>query len=82
MPPKEMLIKAYEGVLTHKRIDENNVLNRQRRKKHEKNRPPQSKWYEIKDKRFVSEMYRNRVQNKPSGANTEFLKNLLDPNLY
>jgi hypothetical protein len=37
---KAMIIEAYEGVLSHNRTLEKDVLNRERFKEYEKNRPP------------------------------------------
>ena len=49
---KEMIIEAYEGVLQHNRQNEKEVLNRERFKEFEKNRPPQKNWFEMKSSGF------------------------------
>ena len=43
--PKEMIIRAYEGVLNDHRKDERNILNKERKKEYDKNRPPEHGWY-------------------------------------
>jgi hypothetical protein len=50
--PKDLIIDAYEGVLTHNRETEKDVLNKQRFTEYEKNRPPQDNWYEMKSSGF------------------------------
>ena len=77
-----LLIEAYQGVLLQKRISEGKVLNKQRRIKYEKNRPPQKGWHELKDTTFKDELYRNRVSLKPNNSNKEFLTRLQDPCIY
>tara|TARA_B110000285_G_C15037693_1_gene570206 strand:+ start:711 stop:1229 length:519 start_codon:yes stop_codon:yes gene_type:complete len=79
---KDLIIEAYEGVLTHNREDEKNVLNKQRFTEYEKNRPPQDNWYEMKSSGFQKELYRNRVALKPNNSNAVYLENLQDQNLY
>ena len=37
---KQLIIEAYEGVLQERRLFEKNILNGQRFKEYEKNRPP------------------------------------------
>ena len=49
---KDMIITAYEGVLQHNRQLEKEVLNRERCKEYEKNRPPQKNWFEMKSSGF------------------------------
>ena len=79
---KDLIISAYEGVLTHNREEEKNVLNKQRFTEYEKNRPPQDNWYEMKSSGFQKELYRNRVALKPNNSNAVYLENLQDKNLY
>jgi hypothetical protein len=43
--PREMIIKVYEGVLNDHRKDERNILNKERKKEYDKNRPPEPGWY-------------------------------------
>ena len=73
---KELIISAYEGILSNKRIFEKSVLNGQRFKEYEKNRPPQSNWYELKSGEFSKELYRNRMALKPNDSNTVYLQTL------
>lgn len=35
-----------------------------------------------RDKEFSKELYRNRVEMRPRGQNSEYLKTLKDPNIY
>lgn len=70
---KQLIIEAYEEVLRDKRIKENLVLNGQRFKEYEKNRPPQSNWYELKSGEFSKELYRNRMALKPNDSNSVYL---------
>lgn len=63
-------------------MHEKGILNGQRFKEFEKNRPPQDKWYEMKTGDFSKELYRNRMALKPNDANRVYLKTLQDPNLY
>ena len=79
---KKLIIEAYENVLLKHRRLERDILNKQRTKEYEKNRPPQDKWYELKTTEFAKELYRNRVALKPDGANEIYLKKLQDPYIY
>lgn len=79
---KELILDAYESILTHERVNEREQLNRQRSKVYERNRPPADKWYELKSKGFTKELYRNRVALKPNNSNKVYLDNLQDPFLY
>lgn len=79
---KQLIIEAYEEVLKDKRIKENVTLNGQRFKEYEKNRPPQSNWYELKTGEFSKELYRNRMALKPNNSNSVYLQILQDKNLY
>jgi hypothetical protein len=63
----ELLINAYESVLTKERKKERQILNKVRDKEIQKNRPPQDQWYELKSSEFNQECYRNRVALKPNG---------------
>lgn len=58
------------------------MLNSKRFKEFEKNRPPQDKWYELKNSEFSKELYRNRMALKPNDENRVYLKTLQDPYLY
>jgi len=79
---KELIIDAYEGVLSQKRKAEMEILNGQRFKEFEKNRPPQSNWYELKTGEFSKELYRNRMALKPNDSNSVYLQTLQDKKLY
>ena len=70
---KELIIQAYEGVLLEKRQLEMSILNGQRFKEYEKNRPPQNNWYELKGGEFSKELYRNRMALKPNDSNSVYL---------
>lgn len=81
-PTKDLIIQAYEGVLQEKRQLEKSILNGQRFKEYEKNRPPQNNWYELKSGEFSKELYRNRMALKPNNSNSVYLQTLQDKNLY
>lgn len=68
--------------MTEKRKLEKEVLNSKRQKEYEKNRPPQDRWYELKNTEFSKELYRNRMALKPNDENRVYLQTLQDPNLY
>jgi molybdopterin converting factor small subunit len=70
---KGLIIDAYEGVLYDRRRMERDILNGKRFKEHEKNRPPEHKWYMLKDKEFSKELYRNRMALKPNDSNYVYL---------
>ena len=69
-------------MLTDKRCHEKGILNGQRFKEYEKNRPPQNNWYELKSGEFSKELYRNRMALKPNNSNSVYLETLQDKNLY
>lgn len=46
---KNLLVEAYEAILTQERTEELAVLKRERFVHSEANRPPEPRWYEIKD---------------------------------
>jgi len=69
------MVTAFDGVLCHSRIEERTVLNRERKEKYEKNRPPNKGWHELKSSEFQKELYRNRVAQN-SEANALYLKKL------
>lgn len=71
---KTLIIQAYEEILRDKRTKEREVLNKQRFKEYEKNRPPQSNWYELKTGEFSKELYRNRMALKPNNSNSVYLQ--------
>lgn len=73
---KQLIIEAYEEILKDRRLKERDVLNGRRFKEYEKNRPPQSNWYELKSGEFSKEHYRNRMALKPNDSNTLYLKTL------
>lgn len=77
-----MIIEAYESVLLERRRLEKELLNSKRFKEFEKNRPPQDKWYELKNAEFTKELYRNRMALKPNDENRVYLQTLQDKNLY
>lgn len=79
---KELIIQAYEAVLMDKRHQEMSILNGQRFKEYEKNRPPQNNWFELKGGEFSKELYRNRMALKPNDSNSVYLQTLQDKNLY
>ena len=79
---KKLIIEAYEGVLLDKRQLEMGILNGQRFKEYEKNRPPQNNWFELKGGEFSKELYRNRMALKPNDSNSVYLQTLQDKNLY
>lgn len=49
---KQLLIQAYEDLLTSQRQTERDALNRTRQIEYDKNRPPQDGWYELKTAGF------------------------------
>jgi len=53
-------------VLYEKRKFEKELLNGKRFREFEKNRPPQDKWYCLKNSEFSKELYRNRMALKPN----------------
>ena len=57
-------------------------MNQKRHTEIDKNRPPLKGWYMGTDKEFSKELYRNRVELRPRGANSEYLKTLRDSNIY
>ena len=79
---KGLIIEAYESVLLERRRLEKELLNSKRFKEFEKNRPPQDKWYELKNSEFTKELYRNRMALKPNDENRVYLQTLQDKNLY
>lgn len=77
-----LMIEAYEGVLLRNRRREREILNNVRHEEYERNRPPESKWYEFKGNGFNKELYRNRVALKPNNANKVYLERLQDKDIY
>ena len=73
---KGLIIEAYESVLYERRRLEKDLLNSKRFKEFEKNRPPQHKWYELKNSEFTKELYRNRMALKPNDENRVYLQTL------
>ena len=49
---RELIIEAYEGVLTYERAVEKEILNKQRFTEYEQNRSPQDLWYMMKTSDF------------------------------
>lgn len=82
MKQKELIIDAYEAILTKNREKERAILNIERQKEYEKNRKPRPQWYALKSTEFSKELYRNRVALKPNNENDSYLGRLQDPNLY
>ena len=76
------MIEAYEGVLLRNRRREREILNGVRHEEYERNRPPESKWYEFKHNGFNKELYRNRVALKPNNENKVYLERLQDKDIY
>ena len=76
------MVKAFEALLYEQRRIEKEMLNLQREKEYEKNRPPQDGWYKLKTSEFNKELYRNRMALKPNNQNRVYLDNLKDPYLY
>ena len=79
---KQLIIESYEAILQHRRMSEKDVLNGERFKEYEKNRPPQPGWYALKSGEFSKELFRNRMALKPNDSNSVYLKTLQDRNLY
>jgi len=79
---KQLIIEAYEAILTKKRLKEMEILNVERSKEYEKNRKPMPNWYALKSTEFSKELYRNRVALKPNNENDSYLDMLLDPRIY
>jgi hypothetical protein len=79
---KKLCIKAYEEILHDQRLNERSLLNLKRTTEIDKNRPPLPGWYMGRDKEFSKELYRNRVEMRPRGQNSEYLKTLKDQNIY
>ena len=75
-------VKAFEALLFEQRRIEKEMLNVQREREYEKNRPPQDGWYKLKNSEFSKELYRNRMALKPNNQNRVYLDNLKDPYLY
>ena len=75
-------LRAFESLLYEKRRIEKEMLNLERAKEYEKNRPPQDGWYTLKTPEFSKELYRNRMALKPNNQNRVYLDNLKDPYLY
>jgi len=69
-------------MLLDRRLIEKKTLNAKRSVEIDKNRPPLNGWYMRKDKEFSKELYRNRVELKPRGANSDYLRTLKDPSIY
>lgn len=61
---------------------ERDILNEQRFKEREKNRPPEDRWYMRNDGEFSKELYRNRVSLRPHNENQAYLETLKDSNVY
>ena len=77
-----LMIEAYENVLLRNRRRERDILNKVRHEEYERNRPPESKWYEFKHNGFNKELYRNRVALKPNNENKVYLERLQDKDIY
>lgn len=80
--PNVLMIEAYESVLLRNRRREREILNGVRHEEYERNRPPESKWYEFKHNGFNKELYRNRVALKPNNENKVYLEQLQDKDIY
>ena len=76
------MIEAYENVLLRNRRRERDILNKVRHEEYERNRPPESKWYEFKHNGFNKELYRNRVALKPNNENKVYLERLQYQDIY
>ncbi len=79
---KKLCISAYEQILEDCRMNERKILNQKRSTEIDKNRPPLKGWYMGTDSEFSKELYRNRVELRPRGQNSEYLKTLLDNRIY
>lgn len=77
-----LMLEAFEALLYEQRRIEKEMLNLERDKEYEKNRPPQDGWYKLKTTEFSKELYRNRMALKPNNQNRVYLDNLKDPYLY
>lgn len=76
------MLEAFEALLYEQRRIEKEMLNLERDREYEKNRPPQDGWYKLKTTEFSKELYRNRMALKPNNQNRVYLDNLKDPYLY
>ena len=79
---KGLCVEVYEKILYDRRRIERDILNQERRKEIEKNRPPEPKWYMLYDKEFSKELYRNRVALRPHNSNQAYLETLRDNSIY
>jgi len=79
---KSKCIEAYETILYDRRRNEKEILNIERRKEIEKNRPPEPHWYMLHNREFSKELYRNRVALRPHNSNQAYLETLKDPSIY
>ena len=79
---KTMCIEVYEKILLDRRRIEREILNEERRKEIEKNRPPEPQWYMLYDREFSKELYRNRVALQPNNSNQAYLEALRDNKIY
>lgn len=79
---KKLLVDTFESLLYEMRRIEKAMLNAKREREYEKNRPPQDRWYELKNDEFNKELYRNRMALRPNNENKVYLSNLQDPYLY
>ena len=79
---KMRCIEAYETILYDRRRNERDILNAERRKEIEKNRPPEPNWYMLHNREFSKELYRNRVALRPHNSNQAYLETLKDPSIY
>ena len=71
---KELYVGTYEDILYELRRKEKDLLNVEREKEYEKNRPPAERWYMLKSKEFSKELYRNRMDLKPNNQNKNYLE--------
>ena len=78
----ELCISAYDHALKIERMEEGVQLNAKRKVEHDKNRPPLPGWYMGKDGEFNKEVFRNRVELRPRGQNSEYLSTLADKSIY
>jgi hypothetical protein len=77
-----LMLEAFESLLYEQRRIEKNMLNLERDKEYEINRPPRDGWYTLKTHEFSKELYRNRMELKPNNENRVYCDNLQDPYLY
>lgn len=79
----KIMSETYNLMLSDLRKKESELLNVMRKDESEKYRPPKHRWYELKDKRFNTEIQQNRMYADPNMRDTieEKWYNLLENDL-